>query len=309
MPTFLITGAGGFIGSSLASKLIKQPNNKVITIDNFKTGFKENVPEGVILIEGDCSNSKIISKLKKYQIDYIFHIAGQSSGEISFEDPIYDLETNTKSTLLLLEFAKKNNCKKFIYASTMSVYGSNNHEIVTETDSLVPKSFYAIGKIASEGYMRLYCSSKLKCYALRLFNVYGPGQNMLNQKQGMVSIFMSQAYENKYIHVKGSKNRFRDFIYIDDIVNAFISVYESQINSNFEVYNVSCNQKTYIYQLINEIKKYFPEEVTVDYKGNTPGDQFGIYGNNQKLISHTNWNPTIELNKGIKAMVKWYLKN
>ena len=107
MSTFLVTGAGGFIGSSLSKKLLENPLNKVITIDNFKTGFKRNIPKGVVLIEGDCSSEEIILKLNKYRFDCIFHIAGQSSGEISFDDPVYDLNTNTKSTLLLLQFAKK----------------------------------------------------------------------------------------------------------------------------------------------------------------------------------------------------------
>lgn len=308
MSTFLVTGAGGFIGSCLAKELLKKSSNKVITIDNFKTGFKENIPKGVHLIEGDCSSYEVINKLNKYSIDCIFHIAGQSSGEISFEDPVYDLETNTKSTLLLLEYAKKNNCKKFIYASTMSVYGSNLNEVVNESDILVPKSFYAIGKIASENYMRINSSSNLKCYALRLFNVYGPGQNMLNQKQGMVSIFLSQAHQNKHVHVKGSKDRFRDFIYIDDVVDAFLAVYKSTITSNYEVYNVSNNCKTHIFELISKIKESIPFKINVRYKGNTPGDQFGIYGNNNKLIKETSWKPKVNLETGINKMVKWYLK-
>ena len=307
MSTFLVTGAGGFIGSYLAKELLRNSLNTVVTIDNFKTGFKKNVPKGTILVEGDCSSEKTIEKLNEFKFDCIFHIAGQSSGEISFEDPIYDLNTNTKSTLLLLEFAKKNNCKKFIYASTMSVYGSNDKDIAFESDVLKPKSFYAVGKIASENYMKIYSSNNLKCYALRLFNVYGPGQNMSNQKQGMVSIFLSQAVKNKFVHIKGSKDRFRDFVYIDDVVSAFLKTYETKINSNFDVFNVSNNIKTSIYKLIFSLKEHIPFEFKVNYEGNTPGDQFGIYGNNEKLKLITKWDPNIILNHGIKKMVDWYL--
>ena len=306
MSTFLVTGAAGFIGSVLARELLKNSLNIVVTIDNFKTGFKKNLPKDIILIEGDCSSKKIIKKLYKYKFDCIFHVAGQSSGEISFEDPVYDLNTNTKSTLLLLEFAKLNKCKKFIYASTMSVYGYNDNELACETDFTKPKSFYAVGKIASENYMKIFSSNKLKCYALRLFNVYGPGQNMINQKQGMVSIFLSQAFNKKYVHVKGDKNRFRDFVYIDDVSNAFIKVFESKITSNFEVYNVSNNIKTSISELITELKDKISFDFIVQYKGSTPGDQFGIFGKNNKLTSHTSWKPTTNLSNGIRNMVDWY---
>ena len=114
---FLVTGAGGFIGGALAKRLIND-GNKVITIDNFSTGMRSNVDKNVTVIKGNCQNKETINKLKNFDIDAIFHLAGQSSGEISFEDPIYDLETNTASTLRLLNFAVENKCPKFIYANS-----------------------------------------------------------------------------------------------------------------------------------------------------------------------------------------------
>jgi UDP-glucose 4-epimerase len=306
MSTFLVTGAGGFIGSSLTRELLKDSSNTVVTIDNFTTGFKKNIPMGTILIVGDCSSEKTIEKLNEYKFDCIFHIAGQSSGEISFEDPVYDLNTNTKSTLLLLEFAKKNKCKKFIFSSTMSVYGYNENECVFENDILRPKSFYAIGKIASENYMRIFSSNELQCYALRLFNVFGPGQNMTNQKQGMVSIFLSQVMKNKFIHVKGSKERFRDFIYIDDVVNAFVLIFKKKMSCSFDIYNISTNKKTKILDLISIFQNIIPFDFKVQYKGNTPGDQFGIYGNNEKFKNDFNWQCKTTLDVGLKKMYNWY---
>ncbi|NOX14980.1 MAG: NAD-dependent epimerase/dehydratase family protein, partial [Epsilonproteobacteria bacterium] len=119
---FLVTGGAGFIGSAIATRLIKQ-NHQVYIIDNFSTGNKENIPDGAIFIEGDFGKNKTIEKLNNTKFDTIFHIGGQSSGEISYEDPEYDLSTNTLSTLKLLRYSQKTGCKKFIYASTMSVYG------------------------------------------------------------------------------------------------------------------------------------------------------------------------------------------
>ena len=119
MSDFLVTGSAGFIGSALARKLVSDGHN-VVSIDNLSTGFRKSIPEGVDFIEGDCQDESIIKKLNSYQFDAIFHIAGQSSGEISYEYPIYDLQSNTQSTLLLLEYALKTKCKKSSFCKVRS---------------------------------------------------------------------------------------------------------------------------------------------------------------------------------------------
>ena len=220
MKNILVTGAAGFIGSCVANNLIKE-GFKIYTIDNLSTGFRENIHPDINFINGNVQDYKTILKLSKVNFYSIIHIAGQSSGEISFDDPEYDLQTNTQSTLNLLRFARNNGCQKFIYASTMSVYGEQPDEPISENSNTEPKSFYAVGKLASENYMKIYSEFGISCTSLRLFNVYGPGQNMDNLRQGMISIYLSQALRTKKIIVKGDKNRFRDMIYIDDVVSAF----------------------------------------------------------------------------------------
>ena len=186
---YLVTGAAGFIGAAVARKLLSE-GNQVTTIDNLFTGYKENVPDGCEFIYGSTSDKEVIDSLKDRKFDAILHIAGQSSGEASFEDPVYDLQTNAQSTVLLLDYARKTGCKKFVYASTMSVYGDHNPPKCDEETEVCPKSFYAIGKIASEHYMRIYSQNfGITCTALRLFNTYGVGQNMKNLKQGIAQNF------------------------------------------------------------------------------------------------------------------------
>ena len=303
MGTFLVTGAAGFIGSSLAKKLVDQ-NNTVVTVDNLTTGIKQNIPDKVIFYEGNCQDIKIIDKLEKYSFDAIFHIAGQSSGDSSFDDPVYDLQTNTQSTLLLLELAKKIGCKKFIYASTMSVYGDQANKPVELDERTLPKSFYGVGKLASENYLRIYQKFGIDCISLRLFNVYGPGQNLNNLRQGMVSIFLAQALTKNKIIVKGSKNRYRDFVYIDDVVNAFIVAYNTK-NKDFLIVNIANEIKTTVEYLIELIKKNINKNITVEYSGSTPGDQFGIVGKLNLDTRFFNWKPIVDLETGIKKMVNW----
>ena len=305
--TYLVTGAAGFIGAALAKRLIEQ-GSKVVTIDNLSTGFRESIPEGVIFIEGNCQDESIINQLNSYQFDAIFHIAGQSSGEISFEDPVYDLQTNAQSTLLLLKYALKTNCKKFIYASTMSVYGDQPDIPITEEASTLPKSFYAVGKLASEHYLDIYSQYNIDIVALRLFNVYGPGQNMENLKQGMVSIFLAQALTNKKIIVKGSAERYRDFVFIDDVVRAFIQtgIYN---DGKYRVFNIGTSERTTVSELIEKIKSNLQFDVKVEFNDPTIGDQFGIYANIDKAITELGWSPKISLDDGIKIFCKAVINN
>jgi UDP-glucose 4-epimerase len=307
MASFLVTGAAGFIGGALAKRLIEH-GNKVITIDNLTTGFRESIPEGVIFIEGNCQDESIINQLNSYQFDAIFHLAGQSSGEISFEDPVYDLQTNAQSTLLLLKYALKTNCKKFIYASTMSVYGDQPDIPITEEASTLPKSFYAVGKLASEHYLDIYSQYNIDIVALRLFNVYGPGQNMENLKQGMVSIFLAQALTNKKIIVKGSAERYRDFVFIDDVVRAFIQtgIYN---DGKYRVFNIGTSERTTVSELIEKIKSNLQFDVKVEFNDPTIGDQFGIYANIDKAITELGWSPKISLDDGIKIFCKAVINN
>ena len=299
----VITGGAGFLGSHLCDRLLKD-DTYLYCIDNLSTGFRENIPEKVDFIEGDCSDKETIDQLERVQFDTIFHIAGQSSAEISFEDPAYDLQTNTLSTLLLLRYAIENGCKKFIYASTVSVYGNQPDEPVKESAETNPGSFYAIGKIASEHYLRLFTNFGITNTALRLFNVYGPGQNMKNMKQGMASIFLAQALENNKIVVKGSPERYRDFVFIDDTVKAFIQA-EVFDDSKYRVLNIGTGTRTTVAELLGKIVSNLPYELEVIFAESTPGEQFGVYADVSLVNTVLDWRHTYNLDEGLKSMVNW----
>ncbi len=303
---YLVTGGAGFIGSSIAKKLIEE-NNEVWIIDNLNTGYVLNIPSDAIFIEGDFSKDEVISRLNETKFDAIFHIGGQSSGEISFEDPEYDLNTNTLSTLKLLQYCVKTNCKKFIYASTMSVYGEQaRKEQFSETDETNPKSFYAVGKLASEKYMEIFLKQfGIDYVSLRYFNVYGPGQNLENLKQGMVSIYLKQFLDDSFdkVIVKGNTNRFRDLIYIDDVVNITIDSMKNQ-NYNNQIFNVGTGIKTTVEEILTLIKKYTNSSKEIEIHQGTLGDQFGIFADNRKLKSLYK-KPLLNFERGLKNMIEW----
>jgi UDP-glucose 4-epimerase len=120
----LVTEGAGFIGSCLASRLIDEGYN-VVVIDNLSTGFESNIPQQAEFLKLDISKENFINKLPRIRFDYVFHLAAQSSGEILFEDPAYDVKTNVMGTLLLLNGAMEKKVKRFIYTSSMSIYGDN----------------------------------------------------------------------------------------------------------------------------------------------------------------------------------------
>jgi len=300
MANYLVTGAAGFIGGAIAKKLLSE-GNSVVSIDNLSTGRIDNVPKGVVFFEGDCANIDLYSKIPQRKYDAIFHIAGQSSGEISFDDPIYDIRTNAESTLMLLKFALNNGCKRFVFASTMSVYGRQPDEAIAEKASCKPESFYGVGKLASEHYMRIYQQYGINSTSLRLFNVYGPGQNLDNLRQGMVSIYLAQMLKGSCVLVKGSPDRYRDFINIRNVVEVFIKCLDCQGSYGKEI-NVATGRRTTVREVIETLSALFDKKIIVEYSGSTSGDVHGIYGDNRLMKSLFNIKEMIEFKDGARDM-------
>lgn len=306
MAQYLLTGNAGFIGCAIANKLLAS-GHTVYGIDNLRTGYQENINKNISFIHDDFSKDESIEKLNNTKFDAIIHIGGQSSGEISFEDPEYDLNTNTLSTLKLLQYAVATGCKKFIYASTMSVYGElEGKEQFSEEDATNPKSFYAVGKLASEKYMKIFQQEYGIDYtALRYFNVYGPGQNLSNMKQGMVSIYLKQFLDDSYksVEVKGDLNRFRDLIYIDDVVNITIDAINNSKMRN-QIINIGTGKKTKVSEILELIKRHTKSNKNIIVSAGTLGDQYGIYADNRLLLSAYTKNLT-SFEDGLKKMIFW----
>jgi UDP-glucose 4-epimerase len=307
---YLITGGAGFIGSKVAEVLIDKGSN-VYILDDLSTGLLGNVHKKAVFIEGDFSLQETIDNLPNIKFDAVFHFGGQSSGENSFIDPERDFQVNTISTLKLLQYCKKVGCKKIIYASSMAVYGEyDNKESFCEADQSNPKSFYAVGKLASEKCVEIFSEKNdIKYTIFRYFNVYGPGQNYNNMSQGMVSIFLRQLLDSDYnkCEVKGSLGRFRDFIYIDDVVKITLEVLNNKHLDN-QVVNVGTGVKTTVKDLVDCIKLLSDTSKKVKVLNGTPGDQGGIYSNNQKINNIIKID-FMDIFGGIKKTIEHYRSN
>ena len=300
---YLITGIAGFIGSALAEKLLLSGHD-VVGIDNLSSGKKENIPNGAKFFKVDIGNNTALNKLDFSSIDAIFHLASQSSGEISYDNPIYDLNTNTIGTFNLLRLSVKYNITRFIYTSTVGVYGIQKDESTLEDDPTLPISYYGISKLAGEHYVRSFMD-KIDITIFRLTNTYGPGQDINNVRQGMVSIYIAYLMRNQNIHIKGSSNRYRDHIFIDDVINIFILSLGNN-KSISETYNLSTGKKTTVGELINKLLiKWGDDTKQAIYKGNTPGDIFGIFLDNSKLKKDFKIEQFVDLDNGLDKFIKW----
>ena len=299
----LLTGSAGFIGSNILDKL-NSKKYKIYSIDDLSTGHISNLnsQHKKNFLKGDCSNLKVLNKIKDKDIDIILHFAGQSSAAKSFENPINDLERNTISTIKLLDFAKKKNCLHFIYASSMSVYGNYTNG-VKETDKCNPKSIYGSNKLDSEYIIKNHSShNKINYTILRLFHVYGVNQRLGNLEQDMIRIFVTQIFNNRKLLIRGSRYRTRDFININDVVKILQNIIA---NKNFynQTLNTGTGIKTSIHELVKILKEVCPFKFSVKYKGKTLGDQFKIHANINKLKKLISFTPKKDLKLTLKKII------
>ena len=300
----LITGVAGFIGSKVASRFISEGFD-VFGIDDLSKGKIQNIPKGIDFKKANLSDEKIYKKIPK-KFNSILHLAGQSSGEESFYNPEEDLKKNTLSTLNIIKHGIKSGAEKIIYASSMSVYGDIGNRAAHEQMICNPISCYGISKLTSEKYLNIF-KNKLPFISLRMFNVFGYGQDMKNLKQGMVSIYIAQALKDNIINVRGSISRIRDFIYIDDVVEAWFRSTVNKIRPN-QVLNVGSGRTTSVKKLLQIICKEI-KGCKYNVKIGTPGDQKFIYSNNSELKKQLKLKKFMELNKAIRLFISKLRKN
>jgi UDP-glucose 4-epimerase len=298
--TYLVTGVAGFIGSHLAQALLHRGHN-VVGVDDLSTGKRENVPVGVEFITADLADADAIAVLP-LKVDAIAHLAGQSSGEMSFDNPVGDLERNTVSTLNLLCYARESGAQRIVAASSMSVYGDVADAPTAESTIVRPKSCYGIGKLAAEQYLHVF-RHEVPYTAMRMFNVYGPGQNLDNLRQGMVSIYVAMALRDGVIEVRGGLDRFRDFVHVDDVVAAWVAALCERDPLN-DVVNVATGVRTTVRELLDIIVDRVPGTQVREAAG-TPGDQLGIFADISRARALLGWEPRVALHDGVTRFVEW----
>jgi UDP-glucose 4-epimerase len=288
----LLTGGAGFIGSRLIERWqLEFPNSQITVIDDLSKGKRENVPEEILFIEADLAISNILETLEHH--DIVVHFCGQSSGERSFQDPFKDAMSNYVASVNVMNYVNRVIPKSLIFSSSMSIYGENNAG---------PQTPYAFNKLSAENYFIKFNNAITDLKVLRLNNVYGPGQNMDDMKQGMASIFLSQALKTDKIIVKGSLDRTRDFVWIYDVCDLVISVLLSPSDSGHAVLDVASSDLVSVRRLLDVIQENLGKRKIFSESG-TPGDQFNVNRYDDIFKVHLK-RDSVKIEQGLKKWIK-----
>lgn len=301
----LVTGGAGFIGSALARRLHAK-GWAVTVLDDFSTGHRSNLIEGVKLIEVDLSRPDFLEALPSGRFDVVCHLAAQSSGPVSVDRPVYDFDVNARSTLLLSDWCVRVGVPRFIYASSMAIYGNPDDRFASESTPPVPRSPYGVSKLTSEHLLRLAEVRGLQATCLRMFSVYGPGQDLSNRQQGMLSIFLAYLLDGVEVPVTGSLDRVRDFTFIDDVVDFWMEVI-GRSSTPSAVYNVGTGITTSVGDLLRELIHALglPEDYPIAVGDTSVNDQSGVAADRSLAEKELGWIPKVELSEGIERMVHW----
>ena len=303
MAHFLVTGGAGFIGSHLARALLAD-GGKVDVVDDLSTGTWSNVPEGADLVELDLGDDEAPEGLPDRRYDAVLHLAGQSSGEKSFADPLRDLDANARSTLSLALWARRAGVPVFLHASSMGVYGQVERQPVREDRELRPISHYGVSKLAAEHALRVLDEKGFRTLSFRMFSVYGPGQDLAELRQGMVSIYLAYLLRGEPVVVRGSLDRVRDLIYVDDVVAAWRAALVLPVRGAL---NLGAGEPVSVRQLIAELVAACGADADhpVEQQGGTPGDQTALWADIERARNELAWEPKTPREMGLRALVGW----
>ena len=292
----LVTGGLGFIGSHVSQKFSTSANVTIVDLPEKVSQYSGKLREKNEIIGCDISCWASVKKLEKKTFDLIIHCAAQSGGYGGLETPQLDCDWNAKGTLNICELSLRTGKPKIIYTSSVAVYGGGDD--LSEMNLPSPVSNYGVSKLAGEFYLERYKAYGIDAVSLRLFNTYGPGQDLENKRQGVVSIFLDQLLESSNVRMTGSASRYRDCIHVSDVVDAIVLVSETT-QKNLGAVNVCNRAPVTMKTIVETLGKVMKKEVTIEDIGGYPGDQFGYYGDNTKLRS-LGWTPKFSLEKGFR---------
>ncbi len=315
MTNILITGGAGFIGSHLTERLLSE-GFRIICLDNFDTFYdpqikRENIRHyltnnNFTLVEGDIRDMKLLADIfDGARIDVVVHIAARAGVRPSIKEPQLYYDVNVRGTTNLLEMAKDYQIKKFIFASSSSVYGENKKVPFSEDDNVdYPISPYAATKKAGElicfTYHHLY---NLPVCCLRFFTVYGPRQ----RPEMAIHKFTRLVYEGKSIPVYGDGTSKRDYTYIEDIIAGITAAIQKDLA--YEIINLGESKTVGLSGLISLIEGNLQKKAMIEWLPQQPGDVPVTFADIDKARRLLGYNPCVDIKEGISRFVKWFLED
>jgi UDP-N-acetylglucosamine 4-epimerase len=309
----LITGGAGFIGSNLVAALLNDERvSKVRVLDNLATGFEKNLQEfrsneDFELIIGDIRDYNTCKDASK-GMHFISHQAALGSVPRSIKDPITTNDVNIDGTLNIFNAAVENNVEKVVFAASSSTYGDSKELPKVEDVIGKPLSPYAVTKYVCELYADVFSKTyDFNYIGLRYFNVFGPKQDPNGAYAAVIPLFFKAAIENESPVINGDGSYSRDFTYIDNVVQVNLkALFEENNESNNQIYNVACGQRTDLNQLWTKIKDLTGTTARAIYGPNRAGDVPHSLASISKAQSLLGYNPFVSVEQGLTKAFHWY---
>lgn len=321
---FLITGCAGFIGSHLSETLIKQ-GHKVVGIDNMNQFYDPDVKKkNLLAVEKlaerqkqefyfyltDIRHEKQVEQImREHEIEFVIHLAAMAGVRPSLKEPSLYMDVNQMGTTNMLEEAKKLGIKKFIFASSSSVYGNNKKVPFAESDTVdTPVSFYAATKKSGELVTHIYHKlHEMTVANLRFFTVYGPRQ----RPDLAIHKFTKLMFAGEKIPVYGDGTKSRDFTYVDDIIDGILKTIDwvnDAKEPKYEIFNLGESETTTVKGLIELLEKAIGVKANIEWQEEVPGDVDTTYADISKAREVLGYDPKTKIQEGIPKFVEWFKK-
>ncbi len=305
----LVTGGAGFIGSNIVEALLRR-GDSVVVLDDFSTGRRSNLdaalqarPAGAPepdVIEGDIRDVETVRRAVR-AVTHVLHQAALPSVQRSVEDPESSHAVNATGTLNLLVAARDAGVKRFVYASSSSVYGDSPELPKVESMPTAPLSPYAVSKLAGEHYCRIFHALYgLETIALRYFNVFGPRQDPNSQYAAVVPNFVKAVMSGKSPAVFGDGLQSRDFTYIENAVDANLKACEAPGHAAGRAYNIACGERVTLLQLLQILERVAGSAIRPVHDRPRQGDVRHSLADIQEARRHLGYDPRVSLEEGLR---------
>ena len=304
----LVTGGAGFIGSHIASGLIKA-GARVRIIDDLSTGYRENVDEiggNIDFVQASLADESALRNALE-GVELVFHEAAIPSVPRSVENPRQTHIASVDSTFSLLLAARDKGVKRVVYAASSSVYGDQPTLPKVETMLPDPASPYAVAKLVGEYYCQVFTRVYgLETVSLRYFNVFGPRQDPSSQYSGVISRFISSLLSDQRPVIYGDGEQTRDFTYVDNVVSANLKAAETSKGIG-QVINIANGERVTLNQLLGQLKELTGRtELQADYQAPRKGDVRDSLADITRAREFLNYKPHVDLQTGLKATMDWW---
>jgi len=303
--TVMVTGGCGFIGSHIVDRLINDGYD-VVVLDDLSTGTINNLNQSAIFYQGNVSDNLFVEKVfEQHNFDFVIHQATKINTNALNEDPLQDLTSSVNSTIVLAKNCVKNNVNKFIFASSVAVYGRSATIPATEDSTIDPIYSYGIAKYTAELYLKYFATYyNLNYEILRYANVYGPRQPIYGEV-GVIAIYTDRLIKGDQLTIFGDGSHQRDYIYVSDVVDFTI---QSIMFEESSIYNVGRGIPVTVDEVFAEFHKHDPKKQQAIHKPERFGEIGSIYSDINRALN-TGWKIQINLKEGIANTIDYFTNN